>query len=113
MSVRAALSGPGGTRGHHAPAVPTRSGTAGQKHPTGMQCAPPLELRETGRAPPAAPGKPKKTAVQSPFWAGSKIATHSTCDVIGKMLAWAQAGKQQVRGVLMPGWKPPGTRSVK
>ncbi|CAM5364069.1 hypothetical protein SPILM97S_01701 [Streptomyces pilosus] len=41
-------------------------------------------------------------AAQDPLAAGSRIATHSTWCVIGKMLAWAQAGKQQVRSVLMP-----------
>lgn len=38
-----------------------------------------------------------KTAGQTPFTAGSRIATHSTCAVIGKVSAWASHGKAQVR----------------
>src|SRR5690606_12574856 len=34
---------------------------------------------------------------QRPFATGSRIGTHSICDVIGKMSAWTQAGKPQVR----------------
>lgn len=50
---------------------------------TGHGDAPRHGLRETGRAPPTTSGESKKVAGQSPFAAGSKIATHSTCDVIG------------------------------
>jgi hypothetical protein len=38
-----------------------------------------------------------KTAGQEPFAAGSRMATHSTSCVIGKVSAWTQALKQQVR----------------
>jgi len=52
--------------------------TAGETRGENLQNAPRGELRETGRAPPTTSGKPKKDAGQSPFAAGSKIATHST-----------------------------------
>lgn len=53
----------------------------------------PAAQRKTGRA--THPNN--ETAGQAPFSAGSKIATHSTCAVIGKTLAWAIHGKAQVR----------------
>ncbi|KAF2776975.1 hypothetical protein STPH1_1634 [Streptomyces sp. OM5714] len=77
----------------------SRCESAGEPRGDYLQQAPRGELRETGRARPASPEKPTKTAGQCPFAAGSKIATHSTCDVIGKMSAWTQTVKQQVRGV--------------
>lgn len=43
--------------------------------------------RQTGRAHSPTPEEPEKTAGQSPFTTGSRIAAHSTCDVIGKMSA--------------------------
>ncbi len=39
---------------------------------------------ERTRTPPE---QPSRTAGHSPFWAGSRIATHSTCEFIGKMPA--------------------------
>lgn len=71
--------------------------TAGEPRGWNLQHAPRGGLRETDRARPASPEKPTKTAGQSPFTAGSRIATHSTCDVIGNMSLWAQTVKQQVR----------------
>lgn len=41
-----------------------------------------------------------ETAGQAPFLTGSKIATHSTCDVIGKGSTWTGHEKAQVRGSL-------------
>jgi len=61
------------------------------------------ELRKTGRAPSSTPEEPDKTAGQSPFCAGSRIATHSTCDVIGNMPHEARPGEKQVRGCFSPG----------
>src|SRR5690606_7395812 len=51
----------------------------------------------TGRGTTGDPQQSREIAGPSPFTAGSKIATHSTCEVIGKMSAWTQAGKPQVR----------------
>lgn len=59
----------------------SRCETAGEPRGGNLQHAPRGELRKTGRAAPSPPERPKKTAGQSPFVAGSRIATHSTCDV--------------------------------
>lgn len=56
----------------------------------------PAAWRETGRATHL----DHKTAGQAPLSVGSRIATHSTCEVIEKMSAWTQVRKQQVRGAL-------------
>jgi hypothetical protein len=59
---------------------------------------------------PGAPEQTRKSAGQSPFAAGSRIATHSTCDVIEKISAWASRRKAQVRArlsTLCPGCRRP------
>ncbi|CAL9623130.1 hypothetical protein SUDANB140_05900 [Streptomyces sp. enrichment culture] len=80
-------------------APPTRHGpkTPGQTVFVSLRRASRRALRETGRARPASPEKPTKTAGQNPFPTGSRIATHSTCEVIGKMSAWTERGKPLVK----------------
>jgi hypothetical protein len=65
--------------------------------------------RETGRATTTR----RKTAGQAPFATGSKIATHSTCDVIGNM---PQCDVRDIPAAQLPfsglPEGPSGTRSV-
>lgn len=57
--------------------------------------------REDGGRESLIPHAIHRTAGQESFFAGSRIATHSTWCVIGKMSAWAGQRKAQVRARLL------------
>jgi hypothetical protein len=56
--------------------------TAGQQHCPALRYSPRRALRETRRLVLTRIDRSRKTAGQAPFVTGSRIATHSTCEVI-------------------------------
>lgn len=89
-----------------APASPSRENafairtplheTARQPHAHVPREVPRDAATKTGRPTPPLPGEPEKLAGQMPFAAGSRIATHSTCEVIGNMSH--VAGREETSG---------------
>ena len=85
MSVRTARHGLSEDRGHHASAFPSPIEPQVSQRPSDMRPAPRHAPMKAGRADPLGTSGIRELAGQRLFVAGSKIATHSTCDVMGNM----------------------------
>ncbi|CAM5451526.1 hypothetical protein SALBM311S_04556 [Streptomyces alboniger] len=79
---------------------------AGRKHSSGTRPTPRRTHTETCRRNPPRSWKIRKPAGQSPFAADSRMATHSTCDVIGN-----RSNTRRVRTRYPPSRKYPKSRA--